>query len=746
LKNYKSVFLFLLFIGLLSAGKNYCQSTVTNKPVMNAVKIDKPIELTGKLDNPIWAIASPVEINYEVTPGDNTPAPQRTVVRALYDDKYLYFGFQCFDTNPEQIRANITERDNMFQDDYVIVCIDTYGDFQRYYELAVNPFGIKGDLMASSGGNEDGSFDMMWEAAASKNESGWTAVMAIPFSSLNFSSADEQTWVLGIIRTIPRESRTQVSWTRMDRNIPGLITQAGLLKGLKNIKSGGGIELLPYIMGQKSGFINDFNNPNAGIQYDPIMGRFGGGIKYSPSPNFTLDAVINPDFSQIESDADQISVNTTFALQYDEKRPFFLARRELLQTPMYYSRSINDPLYAGRITGKSGSLTYLYMGAYDRNTVFVIPGEESSSTIPTSMKSFANIGRARYDFGDENYIGGMIFTRNMEGGANYLFGLDWKHKFWTNWSFAGEVFLSQTNELNNTELFGSQRKFGNTGYTAAFDGESYSGSGIHLSLSHDQRSVGFGITYNDFSPTFQTYNGAFTQVGYRQLYLSQYYTLYQVNSFIDRAQLNLSSNISFNREGARKELYIQPGLFFMLKGQTQVNVSYNLVNEERFFNKDLKEVTRILFNVNSRPLREISIYLNGEIGNFIYRSSNPVVGEGHNLSATLQLKPTSQLDISLSFTRANLHSKETDQIFFDGDIYRGVAIYQFSSEMLFRTILQYNSFDKIFQLYPLFSYKLNPFTTFFAGATSNYFNYEGEFGFKNIDQQYFIKLQYLLGI
>ena len=746
MKKTKLLFLLLLIINAVSAGNLFCQATVNNKPVMNTVKIDKPIELTGKLDNPAWQLAQPVEINFEVNPGDNTPATQKTYVRSLYDDKYLYFGFQCLDTNPEQIRANITERDNMFQDDYVIVCIDTYGDFQRYYELAVNPYGIKGDLMATGGGNEDGSFDMMWEASASRNETGWTAVMAIPFSSLNFSSADEQNWTLGIIRTIPRASRTQISWTRLDRNIPGLITQAGILKGLKNIKSGGGIELLPYVMGQKSGFLNDFNNPATGMKYDPIMGRFGGGIKYSPSPNFTLDAVVNPDFSQIESDADQISVNTTFALQYEEKRPFFLTGRELLQTPMYYSRSINDPLYAGRITGKTGKLTYLYMGAYDRNTVFVIPGEESSSTIPTTMKSFVNISRARYDFGDEDYIGGMIFTRNMEEGNNYLFGFDWNKKFWTNWYFTGEMFLSQTKEMNNTDLYGSQRKFGSTGYTAGFNGESYSGTGIHLSLGHNQRSYGFGITYNDFSPTYQTYNGAFTQTGLKQLYMEHAYTLYPENSFIDRAQLSISSNVGFNYDGARKELVIQPSLFLMLKGQTQINAVYLLVNDEKFFSRDLKGVHRAIININSRPLRELSIYLNAQVGDFIYRTSNPVVGSGHNLSATLEIKPTSQFNLSLSYTRANLHSKETGENFYDGNIYRGVAIYQFSPEMLFRTILQYNSFDKSFQLYPLFSYKLNAFTTFFIGATSNYFNYEGEFGFRNTDQQYFVKLQYLLGI
>lgn len=739
-------FLLFLFLSVLITGQTPTgQAPKAGKPVMSAVKIDKPIEITGRLDNPNWALAEPVEINYEITPGDNTPASQRTIVKALYDDKNLYFGFQCFDSKPELIRSNISDRDNMYQDDFVLVCIDTYGDFQRYYELAVNPHGIIGDLMATSN-NEDASFDMIWNAAAERNEKGWTAVMSIPFSSLNFPSADEQSWVLAIIRTVPRASRVQTSWTQLDRNVPGLITQAGILKGLKNIKSGGSIELLPYVMGQKNGFLNDFNNPNSGIKYNPILGRFGGGIKYSPSASFTLDAVINPDFSQIESDADQISVNTTFALQYEEKRPFFLAGRELVPNSMYYSRSINDPLFAGRITGKTGALTYLYMGAQDRNSVFVIPGEEMSNTVSTTMKSLSNIGRLRYDFGDEAYMGALVLARNMEDAHNYVFGFDWNYKFWTNWYFNGEMFLSQTKEINDPGLLNSQRRFGNTEYNAAFNGESYSGSGIRLALSHNNRNYGFDFVYNDFSPTYQTYSGLFPSTGFRQLYFQPSYMFYSVNSFIDRLQFFMATSMNFNYEGARKEAVIQPGLFLQVIGQTNINLSYLLLNEERFFNKYLTNVNRVHFNVNTRPLKEIALSLNGQVGNFIFRSGSPTVGSGHNLSATLQIKPTTQLNISLSYTRANLSSKETDKIFFDGNIYRGVAVYQFTPEILFRTIVQYNTFEKAFQFYPLFSYKLSAFTTFFAGATSNYLNYEGEYGFKNTDQQYFIKIQYLIGI
>jgi hypothetical protein len=227
------------------------------------------------LDNPLWLKGDPIELNYEVTPGENTSAVQKTFVRALYDENYLYFGFQCLDTNPEQIRANISDRDKIYQDDWVFVGIDSYGDYRSSYELVVNPYGVQGDLLATSNG-EDASVDWIWYSAAAINSNGWTAEMKIPFSSLNFSEKDIQTWRLNILRCLPRASRTQNSWMPFNRNIAGIMFQAGYLEGLKNIKAGSSIEFLPYAMGQKSGQIVDHDNANSGFKYDNVQGRIGG--------------------------------------------------------------------------------------------------------------------------------------------------------------------------------------------------------------------------------------------------------------------------------------------------------------------------------------------------------------------------------------------------------------------------------------------------------------------------------------
>lgn len=715
------------------------------KPEFNITKIDKPIKINGKMDNMLWLKAEPIEIAYEFVPKDNELAKERTIVKALYDDEYLYFGFKCYDSHPEKIRANLSERDKIFSDDYVILIIDTYGDAQKGYEIAVNPLGIQGDLLATFN-NEDINFNMIYYTAAEKNDSGWTAEMAIPFSSLSFDEVEEPVWGFNAVRTIPRESRTQNSWVPIDKNIPGFMTQSGILKGLKNLTSSSYVELLPYVIGQNTGNISDYDNPSSEFKYNSIEGRIGGGIKYSPNSNLAFEAVLNPDFSQIEADADQISVNTTFALFYEEKRPFFLTGNELLQQPIYYSRSINNPLAASRIVGKSGKLSYLYLGAYDRNTVFVVPGEEESSTVSTNKKSFANIGRLRYDFGDEDFIGAKILTRNLNDGHNYVGGIDWNFKFWSNWIFEGQAYLSQTNEITDSSFIESERIFGTTKYTAKLDGEKYSGNVVHLFLSRSEKSFYFNIESNHINPTFQTYNGLLNVSAFREQKLYNSYRIYPDSSFFDRIDINLISHIQHSYNGILREYNITPAINLNMKGQTYFYAQYNLLKNEMYKNEMFKEVRSAYFELNTRPEKEISISTYGSIGKFIYRSDDPTIGFGHNLGASLTLKPTSNLNISFYYDRARLSDKNSDKLFYDGNIYRGVAIYQFTAEAFLRTIFQYNSFNKTFRFYPLFSYQIGAFTTFYAGATSNYTNYKQDFGIVNTDQQYFIKLQYLVSM
>jgi hypothetical protein len=717
----------------------------SSKPVIWAAKIEGNLKLTGTLDDPRWNAAQPVTLDFEIQPGENIPAPQKTIARVLYNAEYVYFGFDCRDTNPEAIRAHVSDRDKIFDDDFVGILLDTYGDFQRTYEFMVNPFGIQADLLRT-GNNEDDSFDTVWETAASEGKEGWTAVMAIPFKSIRFPASTEQKWTLTIARIYPRASRSLLSWTRLDRNNPCMQCQGGTLMGVSGVQSVSSVELLPYVVGQQSGEVSDDSDPASTFANGKPKGRVGGGIRFSPTPDLAVEAVVNPDFSQVESDATQISVNSTFALFYNEKRPFFLLGADMFQnnTGTFYSRTINNPIGGVRAIGKAGSFSFSYLAAADRNTPYIVPGEEGSDVVQTDVRSFSNVARGRFDFGNESYVGAMVTTRNSSDAHNYTGGVDWNYKFMGNNSFRGEVFLSDTKEVNDPELFSDTRRFGSTGHDGAFNGEQYSGSGSYISLRHDGRDYSANIQYQDRSPTFQAHDGFVPNVDNRTLMFNQWYAFYPNSALVDMWSPEIDAGLHYNYDGVKKEQWVIPNLYVQLKGQINLNANYFLVNDELFRGVQFRNINRVSFNLNSRPFSVLSLNGNVAFGRFINRSDAPALGTGHTINLTAVIKPTSQFQLELDFSRARLRGVGTGELFFDGYIARSVAIYQFTSEFLLRMIGQFDQFNRKVDIYPLFSYKLNPYTIFYAGSTYSLTDYGFPFGTKQTVRQYFLKLQYLL--
>jgi hypothetical protein len=700
------------------------------------------------MDDPLWLQAMPVELKYEIMPAENAPAKQKTTAWVLYNNDYLYFGFRCYDSLPSAIRANLSDRDKIFRDDYVIVSIDTYNNYQKGLEFAVNPCGIQGDLIMMGSGSEDTSYDMVWHSTASIDNEGWTAEMAIPFSVFSFNSAEIQDWTITMVRSMPRDSRYLLSWTIYDRNNPSWLGQGGMLKGLEGIKPGKSLSFLPYIMLEQKGERSDISDPESSMDQSKLKARVGGGITYSPGPNTTIDAVINPDFSQIESDAGQISVNSTFALYYPERRPFFMSGMDLLQTPMYYTRTINNPLFAVKVNGKAGKLSYLALAADDRNTAITVPGEEESNTVATEERSVAGVARVRYDMGNENFVGTMFLNRNFTGAHNYLGGLDWNFKFWKNWYWQGEVFLSHTREMNNTDLFSDTREFGSTGKDAAFNGEEYYGTGMHLALSRSGRKYSFSLVQNNFSPTYQTYNGMFPEVNGRYSYMNHRYTFHINGKIIQRIRIGPSASLGYNYDGVFKELYVQPAVYISMIGQTSLSYSYMAVSQERFRNILFKGVNRSSFALQTTPLKGVSISFSGSAGKYIRRSDVPELGRGYSLDTELSLEPTSWLKTSISWSTARLESVDSGNEFYNGHIFRNVTTVQFTRKLFIRGIGEYNSFSNSFNIYPLVSYKFNAFTMFCAGMTRDYQEYnqdESNF-YRTTGHQYFVKLQYLFNL
>jgi len=519
-----------------------------------------------------------------------------------------------------------------------------------------------------------------------------------------------------------------------------------MIVGIAEVQSTNSVELLPYVVGQQRGALRDESDPSTAFENGKVSGRIGGGIRYSPSPDLSVEAVVNPDFSQVESDATQISVNSTFALNYPEKRPFFLYGADLFknQTGIFYSRTINNPLGAARVIGKSGSLSFGYLAASDRNTPYIVPGEESSDFISTNLDSFSNVARARYDFGNETYVGGIVTTRNTSTAHNYVGGVDWNVRFLSNYAFTGELFYSDTKEVNDLSLLSSTMEFGSTGHDAAFNGEQYGGAAYLLSLRRDARDYSVAMQYMDRTPTFQAQDGFVPNNNTRMLFLQQQYTFYPNDALLDNWAIEGNAGLHFNHDGIRKEKWFVPGIFAQLKNQINVTVTYFAVNDELFGGVQFNNINRTQIDVQARPSSALTLTFDGSFGRFIRRSDSPDMGRGHNISLTATLRPTSRLQVDLSYSRARLSSVASGVLFFDGYISRVMGIYQFTPEIFLRVIGQYDQFNKAIDFYPLLSYKLNPFTIFYAGSTYDLSDFGSPFGVKQTARQYFLKLQYLL--
>ncbi len=711
-------------------------------------RIEKDFNIDTKLDNPAWLLATPQYINYQMLPDPEGAAPVRTEVRVLYSSHYLYIAFCASDPNPKKIRAQLAERDEVNSDDYVGIIMDTYGGNKEAFELLANPLGVQMDIYRS-GDDENSSFDAVWYSDGKITDSGYVVVMKVPLKSLNFSRDQVQDWRVQFVRNYPRNARYQLSWTKVSLSNSCMLCQSGTMANISNIKGGGSVEMLPYILASQTSTLKDPENLNSGLDPSPVQLRAGGGVSYDIASNTSLDVVINPDFSQIETDAAEISVNQAFAIFYPEKRPFFVRGADLFETSenLYYSRTINNPLIAAKFTHQTEKFSLGWVTAYDKNTPFVIPGQYESDLVSSQINSYANVLRAKYNFGPETFIGALITTRNYKNGANYVGSLDGQVKLANHYYLNGQMGYSSTDEINDTALFNDQRKFGKAKYDAALNGEKFDGTMMSVGFERQAKHYQFEFGYQTKSPTFQSQTGFINKTNTQGVSLEQSYSYYPAGKWLSQGRLFAFGNWNYDFYGRVMERFLMTGLTNQFAGQTSVEISYMLVNDERFRDYFFKGIHRWMVEVESKPIEALDLGVDIDFGKYIFRTSNPVMGNGHNIKAFVTVKPTTHLQLGITYNYSTLSSVDDNQRFFKGNIIRLTGNYHFSRKFSVRLISEYNSFDDQLQVYPLLHYKLNPFTKFYLGMTDYLDQLPNSSGFKDFresSRQFFLKAQYLI--
>ncbi len=359
-----------LAVYLLLPGSGSAQSDFKPQfhPTLDVTPLNSEIHIDGDLSDSGWKNAAVATNFSETNPGDQVKPPVESRALITYDQNKLYIALIAYD-DPATVRASWSDRDNIFRDDYFGLMLDTYGDASWGYELMVNPFGIQGDLRMLSNGDEEIGFDLVWESRGKVTDSGYQVEIAIPFSSLRFPNKPEQTWRATFWRDHPREVRRKYSWAATKRGEACFMCQWGTLTGIKNIKSSTNLDLLPAAVAYQSGALEDGDNPASPFHNGDPDAELGLNVRYGLSSNASLELALNPDFSQVESDATQIDVNTADALFFGERRPFFQEGSDLYRmwVNTVHTRTIVNPAVAAKFTAKVDRTNMGYFVARDDN-------------------------------------------------------------------------------------------------------------------------------------------------------------------------------------------------------------------------------------------------------------------------------------------------------------------------------------------------------------------------------------------
>jgi hypothetical protein len=407
-------------------------------------KLDAPPVIDGVLNDPVWQKAALFGDFLQTSPGDNVAPTHPTEFMMAYDSKNLYMAYKV-KQDRNTVRATMARRDNIFNDDYVLVYIDTFNDEKQAYVIFFNPHGIQADGTYTEGRGEDYSVDLVMESKGVLTEDGFTIEAAIPFKSLRYEAGKGKMWGLQIYRRVKYQNNEYNSWMPHDRRINGYLNQAAKITGLEGIETTRQLEISPSFTVSQTGrrTIHTFDgDPTGRFVNDGIKGEFGMTAKFGLTPNITLDFAYNPDFAQVEADAPVSTANVRFPIFFAEKRPFFLERIDIFQSGLNLvnTRAIVDPDIAAKLTGRRGKNTFGLMYASDnapgnfsideRENLAICQRGRVDLSVPCSNERFmdknADIGvlRVKRDIGRNHNIGMFATTYNFVDRHNHTAAFD----------------------------------------------------------------------------------------------------------------------------------------------------------------------------------------------------------------------------------------------------------------------------------------------------------------------------------
>jgi len=645
----------------------------------------------------------PISDFRQYEPGDGVPVSDSTTAYLSYDDANLYVVFVCR-SDPRQVRAGLAKREDIVVDDGVALYLDTFHDRTHAYLFQANPLGVQLDGLVTDGQDDDFSFDAVWQSDGRLTPDGYVVRFAIPFKSLRFPRTPTQDWGIALARHIRRNNEDSY-WPYLTKRIAGFVPQFATLQGLTDISPGRNLQAIPYGTFAGARFL-DTEVPAFRTANDR---RVGLDAKAVLRDALTLDATVNPDFSQVESDEPQVTINERFETFFPEKRPFFIENAGYFQTPvnLLFSRRIADPGMGLRLTGKAGRWALGAIGMDDR-----APGELPTGEAAGGRRAGVGALRLQRLIGRESSLGVLASDWSLAGGWNRVASADARLRLTKTWTFAGQAIATDA-----VDSAGGGRR---------------SGTGFYAQLTRDGRNLDYAATYLDLSSAFDAQLGYVPRVGIRQFDQSLE-LVRRPSGAVVKIGPTLSSTFDWDRDGVLLDRELQVAFEVKLVGETKLQFKRTEAFE---LYKDLPFDTHETgLTFESEWLKWLAVASKLKIGSAV--NHKPAAGLAPFLGNSLEgelgvtFRPAARLRLDHTFLYQRL-STPTAQVFADR-IWREKVNYQFSRALSLRAIVDYSAVDRdstLSRVDPerrwamdlLLTYLVNPGTALYVGYRDGYEN------------------------
>lgn len=703
----------MLTLGLLAMGLMlypvFAQADPGKNDGITLVQITEKIVIDGELSEAVWQNRPFIPELKVFFPIYGQAIDQETRVWAAYDRSSLYFAVQCLDAQANQVKATIAQRDRVDRDDFVLIKLDTLGSRQSAYEFYVNPRGIQMDGISSavSGSNMDPDF--VWHSAGKLIPQGYQVEVRIPLKSIRYPRGKELKMGFILIRSIPHLGIV-ASW-------PGKLPFENEFKYMtdmvyRDMKGGNlKLEVLPnFTYSRDSERISE-------NRWDSVDDTdIGVGIKYGISSAVTAEATINPDFSQVESDAFQVEVNRRYPVFFSEKRPFFMESKEVLDFTIIkesmmvdpiHTRRIVDPGWAFKLSGSSGKLNFSLLSADDRSV-----GQPWDTGLnPNEGKSaLFGIFRAKYNLGSDNMLGILYTGRTFAGEANNVAGLDLKYRLSKELRASFSYLQSATRDMEgdpwraggglNAMLQYVSRRLISWMIYERYDSDFYMSTAFQNRVGISRGAFGIG-------PMFDMRIKGLPWLK-RIIPFTHYYRNYDLVTKLTDIHREYAVNFTFSPMGELNLEY----------WDVDEGWAGQVLDKQYFHAVGYIQLVKWLFMYADIALGE-QIY---------YHPLQPFVGDGKTISLSAILEPSKKVRLGLNYLRTDLETKDTGQKVYAVDIFNLETAYQFNRYFFLRGIVRYDNLQEKLLTDFLASFTLIPGTVVHLGYGSLYLRHQWQDG------------------